>query len=69
MFAYSANDLVKRVLSLKFQPSAAIKQAKITAMTQKVKRHAYDTNSVEVKSTHCSFIALLRKIFFVMHLV
>lgn len=45
----SASDTVKRVLSIKFRGKEEIRQAKIDSLTEKVKRHKLDTNSVEYK--------------------
>lgn len=45
----TASDHVKRIVSLKFQPSSVRKQAMKDSMIQKVKRHVLDTKSVECK--------------------
>ncbi|KAJ1522891.1 hypothetical protein ONE63_002033 [Megalurothrips usitatus] len=45
----SANKYVKAILSLKFQYPSFLRECKIKAVTDQVKRHNLDTNSVEVK--------------------
>lgn len=45
----SASESLKRILSIDFLTKKERRQAKIDAMTHKVKRHKLDSNSVEVK--------------------
>lgn len=45
----TANDLVKRVLSLRYQPAQARKQSYVDTVVAKVRRHRLDVKSVEAK--------------------
>lgn len=49
LFILSASESLKRILSIDFLTKKERRQAKIDAMTHKVKRHKLDSNSVEVK--------------------
>lgn len=62
IFFSSSSDLVKRVLSIGFQPSAVRKQAVISSVVEKVKRHKLDTDSVEAKSKYCGLSTLWKQL-------